>query len=128
MIVRNIMINMTEAEHIMNQNSIRAEIERIEFDLKMQRRHVVKSLRDLAGQLEHNISNVNILLSLFDKESIDFGEIDTQSKFDYLIRDHEVFSNTMYHIGILTKYHIGILTKYQKTLQNLQKLSKELDY
>ncbi len=114
------MINMTEAEHIMNQNSIRAEIERIEFDLNMQRRHVVKSLRDLAGQFDHNIENVNILLSMFENESIDFGEIDTTSEIDYLVKDHEVFSNTM--------YHIGILTKYQKTLQNLQKLSRELDY
>ena len=119
---------MTEAEHIMNQNSIRAEIERIEFDLNMQRRHVVKSLRDLAGQFDHNIENANILLSVLDKKSVDFAEIDTTSEIDYLIKDHEVFSDTMYHIGILTKYHIGILTKYQKTLQNLQKLSKELDY
>ena len=60
------------------------------------------------------------MLSVLDKESIDFGEIDTTSELDYLVKDHEVFSDTM--------YHIGILQKYQKTLQNLQKLSKELDY
>ena len=114
------MINFNEAEHIMSQNSIRAEIEWIEFDLNMHRRGIVKVLRDLVQQFEHNIENANILLSVLDKELIDFGEIDTQSELDYLVRDHEVFSNTM--------YHIGILQKYQKTLQNLQKLSRELDY
>ena len=114
------MINMSEAEHILNQNSIRAEIEWIEYDLNLHRRGVVKVLRDLVQQFQHNIENADILLSMFEKESIDFGEIDTTSEIDYLIKDHEVFSDTM--------YHIGILTKYQKTLQNLQKLSKELDY
>ncbi len=111
---------MSEAEHILNQNSIRAEIEWIEYDLNLHRRGVVKVLRDLVQQFQHNIENADILLSMFEKESIDFGEIDTTSEIDYLIKDHEVFSDTM--------YHIGILTKYQKTLQNLQKLSKELDY
>ena len=114
------MINMSEAEHILNQNSIRAEIEWIEYDLNLHRRGVVKVLRDLVQQFQHNIENADILLSMFEKESIDFGEIDTTSELDYLVKDHEVFSDTM--------YHIGILTKYQKTLQNLQKLSKELDY
>ncbi len=114
------MINFNEAEHIMNQNSIRAEIEWIEFDLNMHRRGIVKVLRDLVQQFQHNIENADILLSMFEKESIDFGEIDTTSELDYLVKDHEVFSDTM--------YHIGILQKYQKTLQNLQKLSKELDY
>ena len=120
MIVRNIMINMTEAEHIMNQNSIRAEIEWLEFHLSLSRQGIVKSLRDLVRQFQHNIENADILLSMFEKESIDFGEIDTKSELDYLVRDHEVFSNTM--------FHIGIIQNYQKTLQKLQKLSRELDY
>ncbi len=82
MIVRNIMINMTEAEHIMNQNSIRAEIEWLEFHLSLSRQGIVKSLRDLVRQFQHNIENADILLSMFEKESIDFGEIDTKSEFD----------------------------------------------
>ena len=114
------MINITEAEHNMSQNSIREEIEILRDILFAERVKIVKSLRDLGQQFDHNISNVNILLSVLDKKSVDFAEIDTTSEIDYLVRDHDVFSNTI--------QNISNLKKFQKTLQRLQLFQKELDY
>ena len=118
MILHKIMINMTETT--MSQNSIREEVEILRDILFDDRVKIVKSLRDLVQQFDHNIENANILLSVLDKKSVDFAEIDTTSEIDYLVRDHDVFSNTI--------RNINNLKKFQKTLQRLHLFQKELDY
>ena len=108
-------------EHIKEQISIRSQIECLELDLYALRSNLVGSLKALISHFDSSTDYGKTLLTILDtKNLIEFDDIDSSSELGYLIRDHDIYSNTM--------RNIESLKNYQKTLEKYQDLKKQLDY
>ena len=115
------MTRYNEIDHNQDQLLIRSKIQGLVSDLYDKKQNMLESCNSMIAHFDHSIQNIKTIKDILDSNDlIEFDHIDTTSEFDYLIRDHNQYSDIM--------NCINQLKEYKNLIDAYQLYSKELDY